>query len=75
MKKMDLMKFIVYFDWLSLEEVVWKLERMEKIKIKDINEREWVMNWLKRKNIILWRIFDEGSLNFMIVYMFCLYMY
>lgn len=34
MKKMDLMKFIVYLDWPSSEEAAWKSERTEKTKNK-----------------------------------------
>ena len=75
MKKMDLMKFIVYLDWPSSEEAAWKSERTEKTKTKDTNERERATNWLKRKNTILRRTFDEGSLNFTIVHMLCSHMY
>lgn len=78
---MDLMKFIVYLDWPSSEEAAWKSERTEKTKnkkkqkTKDTYERERATNWLKRKNTILRRTFDEGSLNFTIVHMLCSHMY
>lgn len=75
MKKMDLMKFVVYLDWPSSEEAAWKSERTEKTKTKDTNERERATNWLKRKNTLLWRTFHEGSLYFTIVHMLCSHMY
>lgn len=83
MKKMDLMKFVVYLDWQKsgISKIKLKISKFRRggveirndgeNKTKDTNQREQATNWLKRKNTLLRRTFDEGSLNFTIVHMFC----